>query len=212
MLPCTVQSQAEVFVGTSAGSPVYHDIRDASRSVRVITPYLGEHLVEVLLGCQERGVDVKAVVSDDGWNTADLARLLVVQSARVVPHRQKLARYGSLVAACAVLVAIALLSKAVLEASLAWYAVAAAIGVLGGLVWMHLRQLGIYLYSYHYRLAGLRLAPSPRSFPYGQGRPVPAFVHAKVYVIDDRVAYLGSANLTTAGLFDNLEAMVRLTS
>ena len=31
-------------------------------------------------------------------------------------------------------------------------------------------------------------------------------------VIDDRVAYLGSANLTTAGLFDNLEAMARLTS
>jgi hypothetical protein len=37
-------------------------------------------------------------------------------------------------------------------------------------------------------------------------------VHAKLYVIDDRVAYLGSANFTTSGLFDNVEAMVRLTS
>ena len=34
--------------------------------------------------------------------------------------------------------------------------------------------------------------------------------HAKVYVIDDCVAYVGSVNLTQEGLFDNLEVNVRI--
>jgi phosphatidylserine/phosphatidylglycerophosphate/cardiolipin synthase-like enzyme len=212
MTPCTLQSQAEVFVGTGAGSPLYHDLKEAARSVRVVTPYLGEHLAEVLLGCQERGVDVKTVVSDDGWNTQDLARLLVVQTARVVPFRQKLARYGSAIAACSVLAAAVLLGGATLDGSVGRLVAAVPLGVLGGLFWLHCRQLGIYRYAYRYRLEELRVAPSPRSLPHEPGRSATPFVHAKIYVIDDRVAYLGSANLTTAGLFDNLEAMARLTS
>lgn len=212
MLPCTLQSHAEVFVGTSAGSPLYHDLLGAGRSVRVVTPYLGEHLAEILLGCQARGVDVKAVVSDDGWNAQDLARLLVVQTSRLVPGRRRLARYGSVLGACAVLAALMLLGGSVLEGSVGRLVAAVPLGILGGLFWLHFRQLGIYLYSYSYRLSGLRVAPSPRSFPHEHERPTPPFVHAKVYVIDDRVAYLGSANLTNAGLFDNLEAMARLTS
>jgi phosphatidylserine/phosphatidylglycerophosphate/cardiolipin synthase-like enzyme len=212
MLDCRTRSQADVYVGTGAGSPVYHDIAEARHSVRVISPYLGEHLVTVLLGCQERGLEVRAIVSNDGGNAQDLARLLVVQTGQIDRDRQRLSRYGSLFGVLALIVALAVLVFAALQRSLALAAGGVLLGVLAVLIVLFFGQLAIYVYSYSYRLGGLRVVPSPRCYPYGLKETAPPFVHAKLYVIDDRVAYLGSANFTTSGLFDNLEAMVRLTS
>lgn len=212
MLSCKTHSQADVFVGTSAGSPVYHDIREAKRSVRVVSPYLGDHLVELLLDCQDRGVSVRAVVSNDLGNARDLARQLVVQTSQLDPDRQRLSRYGSVFGAVALLVSLALLAWAVIARSGVTIAAALLLGLFGLLAVLFFRQLAIYVYSYSYRIRGLRVVPSPRCYPYGMKESGPPFVHAKLYVIDDRVAYLGSANFTTSGLFDNLEAMVRLTS
>jgi phosphatidylserine/phosphatidylglycerophosphate/cardiolipin synthase-like enzyme len=212
MLTCKTHSQAEVFVGTSAGSPLYHDIKEAKLSVRVVSPYLGDHLVEVLLGCQEHGVDVRAIVSNDFGNARDLARLLVVQTTQLDTDRQRLSRYGSLFGAVTLPVALGLLSWGVLERSGAVIAAAVLLGLLAFLLVLFFQKLAIYVYSYSYRLDGLRVVPSPRCYPYGTKESAPPFVHAKLYVIDDRVAYLGSANFTRSGLFDNLEAMVRLTS
>lgn len=211
-MTCTTRSQADVFVGTSAGSPVYHDIREAKHSVRVISPYLGDHLAEVLLDCQARGVVVRAIVSNDFANARDLARLLVVQNAQLHAKRQRISRYGSLFGACTLAVAAGLALWGALERSVAVVASASLLGLLGSLLFLSFRQLAIYAYRYSYRLGGLRVVPSPRCYPYGAKELAPPFVHAKLYVIDDRVAYLGSANFTTSGLFDNLEAMVRLKS
>jgi phosphatidylserine/phosphatidylglycerophosphate/cardiolipin synthase-like enzyme len=212
MLTCTTHSQADVFVGTGAGSPIYHDIREARHSVRVISPYLGSHLVEVLLACQARGVAVTAIVSNDAGNAQDLARQLVVQDVQLDDERKRVSRYGSMFSAAAVVVAVGMLVWAVVDQSLSRGAVALVVGVLAISSLLLFRRLAVYLYSYGYRLPGLRVVPSPRCYPYGARDAAPPFVHAKLYVIDDRVAYLGSANFTTSGLFDNLEAMVRLKS
>lgn len=212
MLTCKTHSQADVFVGTSAGSPLYHDIKEAKRSVRVVSPYLGDHLVEVLLGCQQHGVDVRAIVSNDFGNARDLARLLVVQTTQLDSDRQRLSRYGSLFGVFTLPVALGLLSWGIVERSGGVVAAAVLLGLLAFLLVLFFQQLAIYVYSYSYRLEGLRVVPSPRCYPYGTKDSAPPFVHAKLYVIDDRVAYLGSANFTRSGLFDNLEAMVRLNS
>lgn len=211
-MTCKTQSRAEVFVGTSAGSPVYHEIREAKRSVRLISPYLGDHLVDVLLGCQDRGVAVSAIVSNDLGNARDLARLLVVQTAELDADRHRLSRYGSLFGGFALALAVGLVVWATAGRSLAVIGAALLLGLFSVLVVLYFRQLAVYVYGYGYRLGGLRVVPSPRCYPYAAKEAAPPFVHAKLYVIDDRVAYLGSANFTTSGLFDNLEAMVRLTS
>jgi phosphatidylserine/phosphatidylglycerophosphate/cardiolipin synthase-like enzyme len=212
MLSCKTRSQADVFVGTGAGSPVYHDILEARRSVRVISPYLGDHLVEILIDCQQRGVNVRAIVCNDFGNAQDLARLVVVQDAQVDSDRQRLSRYGVLFGGGSLVVALGLLAWGAFERSFVLAAAGVLLGVLAALLVAFFRQLAIYVYSYGYRLTGLRVVPSPRCYPYGSREQAPPFVHAKLYVIDDRVAYLGSANCTRSGLFDNLEAMVRLTS
>jgi hypothetical protein len=162
MLECRTHSQADVFVGSGAGSPIYHDIAEAKRSVRVISPYVGDHLVKVLLGCQERGLDVRAIVSNDGANARDLARLLDVQEVQVDGDRQRLSRYGSLFGGIAFVVALALLAWAALDRSIAVGAAAVLLGVLGALLALFFRQLAIFVYSCSYRLDGLRVAPSPR--------------------------------------------------
>src|ERR1044072_4046654 len=173
MLTCKTHSQAEVFVGTSGGSRLYPEVREAELSVRVVSPYLGDHLVEVLLGCQEHGVDVRAIVSNDFGNARDLARLLVVQTTQLDTHRQTLSRYGSLFGAVTLPVALGLLSWGVLERSGAVIAAAVLLGLLAFLLVLFFQKLAIYVYSYSYRLNGLRVVPSPRCYPYGTKESAP---------------------------------------
>jgi phosphatidylserine/phosphatidylglycerophosphate/cardiolipin synthase-like enzyme len=208
----TASSPADVYVGTDAGSALYEDILRARRSVRVVSPYLGPQLVDLLVGCEGRGIDVRVITAHDGSNRRDLASAVVTQTREVDRRRRLLARYGSFLA----LVLFIVSAERYVAGLHAWDGLTAGIAVASmvviGLLFYGLRRLPIYAYRYGYRLAGLRVVPSPRCYSLGQRSLAPPFIHAKLYVIDDTQAYLGSVNLTKGGLFHNLEVIVRLRS
>ena len=64
-----------------------------------------------------------------------------------------------------------------------------------------------YRYEYHWRFAAQRTIAA-RSRDDSSFTPM---LHAKLYVIDDAVAYVGSANFTKSGFTLNVEALVRIT-
>ena len=64
---------------------------------------------------------------------------------------------------------------------------------------------GIYRYTYAWTLSHTQVLPSPYRYD-----PEFPFVHAKLYVIDKEVAFLGSLNFTNKGLFDNFETCLRV--
>ncbi len=56
---------AELSIGSSAGSELYHRMSKARESVLVVSPYVGEHQVGRLLELHERGVVVELVIMED---------------------------------------------------------------------------------------------------------------------------------------------------
>ena len=72
--------------------------------------------------------------------------------------------------------------------------------IVFGIYW----NRGICRYKYAWTLSRTT-APSP--YRYDTECPL---VHAKLYVIDKKVAFLGSLNFTNEGLFDNFETCVRV--
>ena len=72
-----------------------------------------------------------------------------------------------------------------------------------------LPRMRVYSYSYRFRLGRTKILVSPYADMREPDRQ-PLMTHAKVYVVDDEVAFLGSLNLTTEGFFDNFESCVRI--
>jgi phosphatidylserine/phosphatidylglycerophosphate/cardiolipin synthase-like enzyme len=64
-----------------------------------------------------------------------------------------------------------------------------------------------YRYEYHWRFSAQRMIAT-RSHDDPSFTPT---LHAKLYVIDQAVAYVGSANFTKSGFFLNVEALMRIT-
>ena len=61
----SISLRAELSVGRSVGSNLYHRMKAAKESVFVISPYLDRHLLDCLLELHVRGVEVDLVTTED---------------------------------------------------------------------------------------------------------------------------------------------------
>ena len=85
-------------------------------------------------------------------------------------------------------------------ALLGWYLLSVAV-----IVFAIYGRRGIYRYTYAWTLRDTKILPSR----YRSETKCP-ILHAKLYVIDSEVAFLGSLNFTKPGLFDNFETCLRV--
>ena len=200
--------RAEVSVGSSAGSNLYHRMRAAKESVFVISPYLDRHLLDCLLELHEQGVDVELVTTEDsvrerGRTKIEIAKKFVLQlrhrDEAAVTRRRRGMLWSALSGLGAAVTAIGL-NDLFPWAPLLWFLLPVAAIILL-IFWSR----GIYSYEYVWRLGTILILPSL----YKSNTECP-FVHAKLYIIDRKVAFLGSLNFTKKGLFDHFETCLRV--
>ena len=200
-------------IGSSTGSDLYHRMRKAKERVLVVSPYLDErsdHLLNCLLELHDKGVEVDLVTMEDSVRkrgrikTKTVKKLISQKRDRdeaAVTRRRRGMLWSALSGIGAVGMAIGLngLSPWV---PLGWFLLPVAV-----IVFLIYWNRGIYRYKYKWTLGenSTRLLPSH----YQSDTECP-FLHAKLYVIDSKVAFLGSLNFTTRGLFDNFETCVRV--
>ena len=199
----SVSLWAELSIGTSAGSDLYHLINNASERVLVVSPYLREHQVDCLLELRKKGVVVDLVTMEEDVRRHKIATKLVSQMRSLdeaaVTRRRRGILWSALGGIGAVAMAVGLNGLSP-WAPLGWFLLLVAAIVLG-IYW----RRGIYRYEYAWTLSDTQILPSP----YRSKTECP-LVHAKLYVIDREVAFLGSLNFTNRGLFDNFETCVRV--
>ena len=180
-------SSGTVFLGRNAGEELLRDIRGAKKSVKIVSPYLSPGYVSELVKLHNRGVEVTLITTDDGGTAA----LDVPGLYREEPGQSR--------------------SKALLVA-LALFVLGVLLAVAGHPFW------GLLLLASAVIVAKLRSSPGKR-VPVFDLRVIPSpyrdgkgeyLMHAKVYVIDDEVAYVGSANFTKRSMTDNLECISRV--
>ena len=198
---------AELSIGSSAGSELYHRMLKARESVLVVSPYLGEHQVDRLLELHERGVVVELVIMEDFVSAKarkhKIAGKLVSQTRSLdeaaVSRRRRGILWSALGGIGAAGMAIGL-NGLTPWAPLGWFLLPVA-AIVFAIYW----RRGIYRYKYAWRLSDTKILPSH----YQSDTECP-LLHAKLYVIDREVAFLGSLNFTNSGLFRNFETCLRV--
>ena len=198
-------------IGCSVGSELYHRMKEARERVLVVSPYLDErddHLLNCLLELRDRGVEVDFVTMEDsvrkrGRLKTKTAKKLVSQNRdrdeAAVTRRRRGMLWSALSGSGAVGLAIGLNGLSP-WAPLGWFLMPVA-AIVFYIYW----NRGIYRYKYAWTHSHTRILPSH----YQSDTECP-LLHAKLYVIDSKVAFLGSLNFTRAGLFDNFETCIHV--
>ncbi len=231
----------KVYTGRDCGKVIEPLLRKARKRIWIVTPYLSEDYASILVSKAREGVDIRVLVVDLSENRRAIKLLGQVPKPRIRIFPLRLALLTAVMTLILyaftmlaprnlgyfVFVSIALYAlEAASELLLLLRSWSAWLGVTGASVGiLYIAGLPITFQNairVHTALAALTLLiicvidlvyarrrpPVPRIHL----RTVPRsrFVHSKIYIIDD-VGIIGSANLTRAGLWHNMETIAIFT-
>tara|TARA_R110001606_G_scaffold379611_1_gene539736 strand:- start:15 stop:776 length:762 start_codon:yes stop_codon:yes gene_type:complete len=210
------QAICDVYIGTGAGKKLMEEIENAKRSVKIVSPFLSPFLVKKLIDLHYKGVEVQLITMDTiedfyGDRQKNIHQLIIQD--RSIDENLKALRlkwinikrwlYFFLIVMILVLGVIAYSMQ---DRMALW----GSIPLL--LVWLlirnytsKIRNAQIYKYSYR-QLFPFKVFATPESNSYSH-----PFIHGKLYLIDDGIAYLGSLNFTGNGIKNNYETRIRIT-
>ena len=210
------QAICDVYIGTGAGKKLMEEIENAKRSVKIVSPFLSPFLVKKLIDLHYRGVEVQLITMDIiedfyGDRPKNIHQLIIqdriidkeAETARLKWIKRKRWLYFFLIV---MILVICIMAFIIQDRMVFWG------GILLLLLWLlirnytsKIRNAKIYNYSYR-QLFPFKVFTTPASNSYSH-----PFIHGKLYVIDDGIAYLGSLNFTGNGTRNNYETRIRIT-
>lgn len=208
----------EVFVGQNAGNQLNKDILNAKAEVLIISPYIDEVKLDDLIMLKNRNINVRLAFSDlRPEQYGSILRKLIHQN-RVTDMKKKEKReslknlffLSSVILLCLGISALVYFGFHLVDDLTNpnnFVALLVAIASLYGFFrcWekkTEVEKMEIYTYHYSENL----------NFKYVRNnRYDNKFLHSKIYIIDRKVAYLGSLNYTKSGFTSNFESRIRIT-
>ena len=211
----------DIYIGKGSGKMIMEDMLTAKKSIRVMSPYLSAKLVDVLLDRFKLGISIELVTSDeiedhkhtDDKNCYKIIRQHTHVDEQLKSRKQLLHWTGISLMFLFGLIALmklpVLFSGSVEFSNMIQFAVFASLTLFGEYLWKHARRMQFWYYSYS------SLFPIKIFYSYfsrkNTDRSKAFSLHSKLYIIDDRIAYLGSVNFTRSGQLFNHETRIRIT-
>lgn len=217
MLQCFLDPNKEipcsVYIGQEAGKELLNEILHAKHSIKIISPYLSADFVDLLINKKRQNIDVQLITNDeikdyhDNKNTYNLIKQkqTIIDEAKV--QMEKLEEINKIL--CYSMIALTVLIVSI-------YYFLPNIQVLLGLIIVILlyfiqkiyiskmKNLKIYNYSYHQTFPFKIFASKETT-----GNINDYLVHSKIYIIDNKMVFLGSSNFTKSGTIYNIETMIK---
>lgn len=204
----------DIYIGKEAGDDLLKDIRLARKSVRIVSPYLSPALITQLIYLRKRNVEVELITADrieDYKNGHEKNIYQLIEQNRSVNHHAIAKRdrwrenvRKSYFVSASILIATILCGIYIEQAYLfyGFFPVLASV-----LLSEHFRRkvINTRIYSYTYS----QLFPFKVYLTHYDNEPSDTRIHSKIYLIDDRIAYLGSLNFTASGTKFNHETRIR---
>jgi len=206
----------DIYMGKGAGVKLMQDIRNAKKNVKIVSPYLSPFLIKELIFLHSRGINIKLITSDeieDFYGYEKNIHKLITQNKHIDEEAKQ--TRDNLVSLSGTLL-FAMIGLAVVLFPLMYllkdfrfaygFIVVAIMFFARDLVVKKIKKTKVYHYTYK-QLFPFKVFVSPNS-----GNSFnKTFIHSKIYVIDDEIAYLGSLNFTGSGVKENHETRIRTT-
>lgn len=195
----------DFYIGSGAGKMLKQDLISARHSIKIMSPYISLDQIEVLIKKMEDNVDVRLITSSDiiaFKNSSDLFRQIIIQNRFLKSAGVKQKKlYLNIACLLAFLCSVSFIL--VLFANCSEFLTILFMGIFlpcFAFSFYRFKTIRTYYYRYSWRFP-IKILLSGKSNKY---------VHSKIYIIDDKIAYVGSLNFTDRGMKYNHEVRMKI--
>lgn len=207
----------EVYVGQSSGKQLSEDILNAKEEVLIISPYIDESKLDDLINLKNKNINVRLAFSslrEKDKQDEKILKKLIHQHKETDNYKKE--------------------QKEKLKNKFFLYSIisicAGTVFFLYGLLQMKIEAKSIIcivaafvlFYAYHQFTIKKDTANRIPIYRYNYSKKInfkylrnfkdsKMFMHSKIYVIDRKIAYMGSLNFTNNGFTSNFETRIRIT-
>ena len=209
-------ANCDIYIGKGAGRKLLNDMRNAKKSIKIVSPYLSPFLITELINFKKRNLEVELITTDNiedyyGKYEKNIHKLIIQNREIDKGASEKREKWKDLVKILSYInfglvatlsaiayylqdrkVAFGLIPIVVLFLIIRYYKI-------------KVKNKRIYFYWYS-QLFPFKVYKSQGSTSLGE-----TLIHGKIYLIDDEIAYLGSLNFTASGTKYNYETRIRTT-
>lgn len=200
----TSSNNDKIYLGKNAGEKIFYAIKNAEHFVKIVSPYLSSSYVKELVKLSEKGIKITLITSDgineDDFSDFKLSDIIKKKEIydEALKHKKKLISNISLI-----MFFVSLISFIPFFTSpylIIIPIIIITISITGMVISYFIKPLNYQYYSI-FRLKVFLSNPidKPRS---------KELIHSKIYVIDDKIAFLGSANFTYSGFKKHYESVI----
>ena len=203
----TTSSKDTIYIGRNSGQYILEEIRTAKNSVKIVSPYLSASYLEELIALHRKGVSITLITCDkivDGGSYSSFTSSdLVVRSEQVDPFFVRVRKKGMFFSSIFLFVILVFLLQSFFFSFLFYPSVILFFLGFVSLVYFYFRATSIVTLDTLFRIKVFDSASGEKPWS-------TELIHSKLYVIDDRVAFVGSANFTYSGFVKHYDTVVNV--
>ena len=207
-------ANCDIYIGKGAGKKLLTDIRNARASIKIVSPYLSPFLISELINFQKKDLAIELITTDnieDFYGSYEKNIHKLINQNRDIDNLafEKREKWKDTIK----ILSYAVLGLLVNLFGMAYFLkdVKVALGLIPIIILFLMIKLfknkiknkRIYTYWYS-QLFPFKVYMSPDTTEESD-----TFIHSKIYLIDDQIAYLGSLNFTSSGTKHNYETRIR---
>ncbi|MDG4475596.1 phospholipase D-like domain-containing protein [Thiovibrio frasassiensis] len=198
-----------IFIGQNAGDDIYHCIKSAKRTIKMVSPYVSPEYIDLLLDATARGVRVLLRTGSDMANNVEkrgeIYKKIITQQQHLDTDSQKRRKDWMLFSALLIVtsIVVGVVGYNTNHHKLLWSFATTPVFLF---FFNSVKQIRIFNYTYDTRFDfGVFVSPYDQKIDDKH-----FFIHSKLYVIDEEVAFVGSVNFTKVAFRHNYECCVKL--
>lgn len=207
----------EVYVGQSSGKQLGEDILNAKDEVLIISPYIDESKLDDLINLKNRNINVILAFSslrEKDKQDEKILKKLIHQHKKIDNYKkdqkEKLKNKFFLYSIISISAGTVLFLYGLLQIKIEAKSIICIVIAF------------VLFYAYHQFTIKKDIANRIPIYSYNYSKKInfkylrdfkdsKMFIHSKIYVIDRKIAYMGSLNFTNNGFTSNFETRIRIT-
>jgi len=206
----TISNRDKIYIGKNAGfkTNLLKDIKNAKKSVKIVSPYLTGSYLSELVELSKKGVEVTLITADElredmyGYSKfrhKDIIKQNKIQNPEAKAMKEKI----NYILELGLILTLVSFSLYFISPDLLIISGILALALLSGLLYSYSIKDYKYEYSCIFRLKVFDSSS-------GQKPGSRELIHSKIFVIDENIAFLGSANFTYSGFTTHYETLIKI--
>jgi phosphatidylserine/phosphatidylglycerophosphate/cardiolipin synthase-like enzyme len=203
----TFSNNDSIYIGRNSGTEILNKIKTAKKSVKIVSPYLSASYIKELVHQHKNGIDITLITCDkisDEARFSDFRRSDLIKEVRTDNKKGKKTR--KLLLKISLYMLMSLIPSTILGLLFIQILILAVI-ILGILMITFILYFVTRDYSITYKpIFRIKVFDSASGLRPGSTE----LIHSKIFVIDNEVAFLGSANFTYSGFKTHYETVIKI--